>query len=83
MESAMATTEQHAPDAAAGNVAGPTRSDNLLPPGEEDSDGRFEVAEEVNLDEQSDAARRIGQAPDQPAPNVPGAAPDEPAPPTR
>lgn len=38
------------------------RSENLLPPGGED-DGRYDVAEEVNLDEQSDAARRVGQAP--------------------
>jgi hypothetical protein len=56
----------------------------LLPPGQDDSDGRFDVAEEVNLDQQSDAARRVGQAPDKPAPGLPGAStPDEPAPPTR
>jgi hypothetical protein len=53
--------------------AQPNRSENLLPPGEDDSDGRFDVAEEVNLDEQSDAARHIGQAPDNPVPDVPGA----------
>lgn len=41
------------------------RSDNLLPGDEGAEDGRFDVAEEVNLDQQSDAARRIGQAPSQ------------------
>jgi hypothetical protein len=53
--------------------AQPNRSENLLPPGRDDSDGRFDVAEEVNLDEQSDAARHIGQAPDDPLKGVPGA----------
>jgi hypothetical protein len=37
------------------------RSDSLLPAGSSD-DGRFDVAEEVNLDQQSDQARRVGQA---------------------
>lgn len=41
------------------------RSDNLLPGEEGAEDGRFDVAEEVNLDQQSDEARRIGQAPSQ------------------
>lgn len=41
------------------------RSDNLLPGKEGAEDGRFDVAEEVNLDQQSDEARRIGQAPSQ------------------
>lgn len=41
------------------------RSDNLLPGDEGAEDGRFEVAEEVSLDQQSDAARRIGQGPSQ------------------
>jgi hypothetical protein len=54
------------------NSAQPDRSENLLPAGDKD-DGRFDVAEEVNLDQQSDAARRIGQAPANPAPDVPGA----------
>jgi len=40
------------------------RADTLLPAGDDSSDGRFEVAEEVSLDQQSDAARRIGQAPE-------------------
>jgi hypothetical protein len=68
----MATTEQRG-----NNTAQPDRSENLLPAGDDD-DGRFGVAEEVNLDQQSDAARRIGQAPANPAPDVPGArAPDQ------
>jgi hypothetical protein len=42
------------------------RSENLLPAGAADqsADGRFEVAEEVNLDQQSDATRRVGQTPE-------------------
>lgn len=39
------------------------RSENLLPGEEGAEDGRFEVAEEVNLDMQSDDARRVGQMP--------------------
>jgi len=42
-----------------------TRSDNLLPGHEGAEDGRFDVAEEVSLDQHSDEARRIGQAPSQ------------------
>jgi hypothetical protein len=38
------------------------RSENLLP-GDDGDDGRYEVAEEVNLDQQSDQLRRVGQAP--------------------
>lgn len=41
------------------------RSEGLLPAGDED-DGRFEVAEEVSLDQQSDALRHVGQAPEIP-----------------
>jgi len=41
------------------------RSDNLLPGEEGAEDGRFDVAEEVSLDQHSDEARRIGQAPSQ------------------
>jgi hypothetical protein len=42
------------------------RSESLLPAGAADqsADGRFEVAEEVNLDQQSDATRRVGQTPE-------------------
>jgi hypothetical protein len=39
------------------------RSEGLLPTGGED-DGRFDVAEEVSLDQQSDKMRHVGQAPD-------------------
>jgi len=38
------------------------RSENLLP-GDDSGDGRYEVAEEVNLDQQSDQLRHVGQAP--------------------
>lgn len=38
------------------------RSENLLP-GDGSDDGRYEVAEEVNLDQQSDQLRRVGRAP--------------------
>lgn len=38
------------------------RSDNLLPGEDGAEDGRFDVAEEVSLDQQSDSARHIGQA---------------------
>lgn len=41
------------------------RADNLLPGTDGADDGRFEVAEEVSLDQQSDQARRIGQGPSQ------------------
>ena len=42
------------------------RSDNLLPTDGDDSgdDGRFEVAEEVSLDQQSDSSRKVGQIAD-------------------
>jgi hypothetical protein len=39
------------------------RSEGLLPTGGED-DGRYDVAEEVSLDQQSDKMRHVGQAPD-------------------
>jgi hypothetical protein len=38
------------------------RSENLLP-ADDAGDGRYDVAEEVNLDQQGDMARRVGQAP--------------------
>lgn len=43
-----------------------SRSEDLLPAGVADNpaDGRFEVAEEVNMDQQSDATRRVGKAPE-------------------
>jgi TolA-binding protein len=42
------------------------RSEDLLPAGAADNtaDGRFEVAEEVNMDQQSDATRRVGKPPE-------------------
>ena len=40
------------------------RSDNLLPGEEGAEDGRFDVAEEVSLDQHSDEARRVGQMPE-------------------
>ncbi|WP_020654070.1 hypothetical protein [Massilia niastensis] len=40
-----------------------SRSDTLLPGEEGAGDGRFDIAEEVSLDQQSDEARRVGQGP--------------------
>ena len=40
------------------------RSENLLPGEGGAEDGRFDVAEEVSLDQQSDEARRVGQVPE-------------------
>ena len=46
-----------------------TRSDNLFPTGQDNSgdDGRFEIAEEVSLDQQSDSSRKVGQVSDEDA----------------
>lgn len=41
-----------------------TRSENLLPADDSAGDGRFEVAEEVSLDQQSDSGRKVGQIAD-------------------
>lgn len=43
-----------------------TRSENLLPADTDNSadDGRFDVAEEVSLDQQSDSSRKVGQIAD-------------------
>ena len=38
------------------------RSESLLP-GDDANDGRYDVAEEVNLDQQSDQLRRVGKPP--------------------
>ena len=38
------------------------RSESLLP-ADDAADGRYDVAEEVSLDQQSDATRRVGQPP--------------------
>lgn len=62
--------EQKAPQAAP--VAGggqDNRSDNLLPGEDGAEDGRFDVAEEVSLDQQSDSARHIGQVSGGPLPS--------------
>jgi transcription initiation factor TFIID subunit TAF12 len=62
-----ANTEQNRADK---NIPDPngevSRSEDLLPAGAADNtaDGRFEVAEEVSLDQQSDATRRVGKAPE-------------------
>jgi hypothetical protein len=72
----MATSKQ--PDATPPDQGGAApRSENLLPADSNAGDGRFDVAEEVNLDQQSDSARRVGQAPDAspdptPGPGTPG-----------
>ena len=55
------------------------RSDNLLPGDGGAEDGRFDVAEEVSLDQNSDQARRIGQAPDGIADALPDALKTPPA----
>jgi hypothetical protein len=61
--------QQNQQRATAGQQGEPGRSENLLPAGAADdsagsgADGRFEVAEEVSLDQQSDATRRVGQPP--------------------
>lgn len=63
----MADSQQPGPKP--GDAADPAaggadhRSENLLPGDEGADDGRFDVAEEVSLDQQSDEARRIGQGP--------------------
>ena len=46
-------------------AANPSRSENMLPTDTDSSgdDGRFNVAEEVSLDQQSDSTRKVGQAP--------------------
>jgi hypothetical protein len=54
----MASTEQ----GKSGTNGSKARSENLLPADDGKDDGRFDVAEEVNLDQQSDSARRVGQA---------------------
>ena len=54
------TAQDAAPIAAGGQDQ---RSENLLPGEEGSEDGRFDVAEEVSLDQHSDEARRVGQMP--------------------
>jgi hypothetical protein len=63
MEDIMATSRQ--PDKTQRDQGGAeSRSENLLPADDAADDDRFDVAEEVNLDQQSDSARRVGQAPE-------------------
>lgn len=54
----------------ANEAAAPPRSASLLPADGDDPDGRFAVAEEVSLDQQSDSARQIGALPQDPAPGA-------------
>jgi hypothetical protein len=56
--------------AAGAPAHGPKQAETAEGSLEQGGDGRFEVAEEVSLDQQSDSARRVGQAPA----DVPGAA---------
>jgi hypothetical protein len=49
---------------AGANPGAEQRSEGLLPADDQDDDGRFEVAEEVSLDQQSDKLRHVGQAAD-------------------
>lgn len=62
-------TAAHPPPGAAPGAA-QVRSESLLPAGEDDADGRYAVAEEVSLDQQSDQARRVGALPPDPAPQA-------------
>jgi hypothetical protein len=55
----MATQDQRGQQ---GQQQNEQRSENLLP-GDDAKDGRYDVAEEVNLDQQGDMARRVGKAP--------------------
>jgi len=60
-------TTSRKPDDGAGTRSGTgagegQRSEGLLPAGKDD-DGRFDVAVEVNLDQQSDAIHQVGGAP--------------------
>jgi hypothetical protein len=81
-EKIMADTPQNPAPHQPGNPAAAQggseqRSEGLLPAGDQD-DGRFEVAEEVSLDQQSDKMRHVGQAPDvNPLDDDPDAAADD------
>jgi len=58
----MATPEQQGKQQGNPQNGSEQRSENLLPTDGGD-DGQFNVAEEVNLDEQGDLARRVGKPP--------------------
>ena len=63
-EDTMATSDPRGqPQAPQTKTDDYNRSENLLPGEEGAEDGRFEVAEEVNLDMQGDDTRRVGQVP--------------------
>ncbi|MEC5163704.1 hypothetical protein [Janthinobacterium sp. CG_S6] len=67
------------PDKSAGEgaPADPVRSEALLPVDRDQADDdRFAVAEEVNMDQQSDDARKVGQMPDAVPGKAKPAAPD-------
>jgi hypothetical protein len=60
----MSTSDQAGkPQPPAPQAGQEARSDDLLPADGKAGDGRFDVAEEVNLDQQSDTARQVGEAP--------------------
>jgi hypothetical protein len=52
---------KHSKDAPLAGGGQDQRSDSLLPGDQGAEDGRFDVAEEVSLDQHSDQARRVGQ----------------------
>ena len=62
----MATTTNSQPDESVQGSNPENRSESMLATGADDSgdDGRFDVAEEVSLDQQSDSSRKVGQLPD-------------------
>jgi hypothetical protein len=70
-QSQQTQTEQGSQQAQSGQSAAPgnaqrdagSRSEGLLP-GSGEADGRYDVAEEVSLDQQSDQARRVGSMED-------------------
>jgi hypothetical protein len=58
----MATPDQQKQQGQQNQQREENRSENLLP-GDNAEDGRYDIAEEVNLDQQGDMARRVGKAP--------------------
>jgi hypothetical protein len=54
--------EQREQPATRGQGGQESRSENLLP-ADDAADGRYDVAEEVSLDQQSEASRRVGRPP--------------------
>ena len=68
-----------AQDTTAPGAGQDNRSEGLLPGDDGAEDGRFDVAEEVSLDQHSDTARHIGQAPEGIADALPDALKTPPA----